>query len=317
MLTRRITTPSASSSRSRCESARSEISGIARRSSVKRRGPGRSARAIVPHQRLPISSTACWNCEAELLAVRVHRPSPTGARSTAARTQPSSSVEEPRVDRVRDRRLAVEHVRAGLLEDRPRAAAELHRDHRVERAVADRDGRERRSQVGLEALDDGDEPGERDDPRGPRPARPESERVRHHRALREAAEHRSLRRDPGLGGQVVEPARCEIERRPERRGVGEADLADDVPVRAAGRQRERPARRDSDQPPLGVEHVEQRVEVVLARTAAVEEDERPVRLAGRRADEVLEGAAAHLTAQSARGSGSGVTTFSTCSRRCS
>ena len=72
------------------------------------------------------------------------------------------------------------------------------------------------------------------------------------------------------------------------------------------------------QPALGIEHVEQRIEVVLARPTTVEEDERPVRLACRRADEVLEGGpAAHLTAQSARGSGSGVTTFSTCSRRCS
>jgi hypothetical protein len=60
-------------------------------------------------------------------------------------------------------------------------------------------------------------------------------------------------------------------------------------VRPARRERERPARRDADQPPLGVEHVEEREEVVLVRAAPVEEHERPLRPAGSRADEVLEG----------------------------
>ena len=61
-------------------------------------------------------------------------------------------------------------------------------------------------------------------------------------------------------------------------------LPDDVPVRTARRQRERAARRDPEQAALRVEHVQQRDEVVLVGAAAVEEDERALRLAGRRRD---------------------------------
>jgi len=50
-------------------------------------------------------------------------------------------------------------------------------------------------------------------------------------------------------------------------------------VRAARRQRERGAGCDPVQLPLRVERVEERVEVVLVRAAAVQEDERPLRLA--------------------------------------
>ena len=52
-----------------------------------------------------------------------------------------------RVDRVLDRRLAVPDVGAGCLERVARRAAELDRDHRVVRAVRDRDRRERRLEV--------------------------------------------------------------------------------------------------------------------------------------------------------------------------
>ena len=45
-------------------------------------------------------------------------------------------------------------------------------------------------------------------------------------------------------------------------------------MRASGREVERTARRDAEQPSLRVEHVEQREEVVLVGAAAVEEDDR-------------------------------------------
>ena len=86
----------------------------------------------------------------------------------------------------------------------------------------------------------------------------------------------------------------------------------------AGREAERSARRHAEQPPLGIEEVEERIEVVLVRSPAVQEDERPGRIARRLADprlEWLNGGGHRL--HSARGSGSGVSTFSTSVRRCS
>jgi len=50
-------------------------------------------------------------------------------------------------------------------------------------------------------------------------------------------------------------------------------------VRAARRERKRPARRDSEQPALRVEDVEEVEEVELVGAAAVEEDEQALRLA--------------------------------------
>ena len=60
----------------------------------------------------------------------------------------------------------------------------------------------------------------------------------------------------------------------EGRRIRVADTRHRVPVRAAGRQRERPARAVAVQPALRVERVEEPEEVVLARAAAVDEDER-------------------------------------------
>src|SRR5438105_3178860 len=168
---------------------------------------------------------------------------------------------ETRVDRVRQRRLAIAHLRAGSFEQLLRAAAELDGDHVVERPVADRDRRQRRLEVELEALDDGDEAGEGDDRRRPRSILAEPERVAHHGALREAAEDRVLRRDPGLSRERVEPAGGAVEGRVERLRVGRRDAAERVPMRAARRERERAAQRHPDQAPLRVEEVEQRVEV--------------------------------------------------------
>jgi len=93
-----------------------------------------------------------------------------------------------------------------------------------------------------------------------------------------------------------------------------AELAEDVPVPAARRQRERPARRNTVQAPFRVERIEEREEVVLVRPAPVEEDERAVRLACGRAGSRLE---AQRAAQLSRGFVIGVSTGSTCSRKCS
>ena len=62
-------------------------------------------------------------------------------------------------------------------------------------------------------------------------------------------------------------------------------------------------------PALGVERVEERVEVVFVGAAAVEQDERSLRLARSRPLEDLQG--------HPRGFGSGVSAGSICSRRCS
>ena len=70
----------------------------------------------------------------------------------------------------------------------------------------------------------------------------EPERVGHHRALREAAED-----DPRADRHAAAPssqAVAALEGRVEGRRVGRRDPAEAVPVRAARRQRERPARRD-------------------------------------------------------------------------
>ena len=86
-----------------------------------------------------------------------------------------------------------------------------------------------------------------------------------------------------------------------------------VPVTSARRELEGAAGRDAEEPPVGVEEIEEREEIVLVRTATVEQDERARRLAGGLApasDEL-----AH--ARGARGSGSGVSVCSTWPRRCS
>ena len=77
-----------------------------------------------------------------------------------------------------------------------------------------------------------------------------------------------------LGEEAVEPARDLSVGGVEGLGVGIADAAYDVPVGSAGRKRQRPAGGDAKQAPLRIEDVEQWEEVVLVRTAAVEEHER-------------------------------------------
>ena len=114
-------------------------------------------------------------------------------------------------------------------------------------------------------------------------------------------------------GSASRKAREQRHRRVERRRVGRRDPGQRVPVTAARRQPERAARRDAEEPPVGVEQVEEREEVVLVRPAAVEKDERSLWLAcglAPASDEL-----GH--ARGARGSGSGVSVCSTWARRCS
>ncbi len=84
-------------------------------------------------------------------------------------------------------------------------------------------------------------------------------------------------------------------------------------MRSSWRKRERAARRDPEQAPLGIQRVEEREEVALVGAAPVEEDERPLRLGRRVADERLD----QVTFHAARGSGSFVNAGSIRSRRCS
>jgi hypothetical protein len=59
-------------------------------------------------------------------------------------------------------------------------------------------------------------------------------------------------------------------------------------VEAAGRQLQRGPRGDAHEPAAGVEGVEQREEVLLARGAAVQQHQRALRVAVRRPDAVSE-----------------------------
>ncbi len=177
-------------------------------------------------------------------------------------------------------------------------------------AVDDRDRRERRLEIRLPALHGRHEPAQRDQRGRTRTAAAEPERERHHRALREAAEHDLLRRER----QPVEPLGERREAGPEALRVGEADARHDVPVCPARRERERRPRRVAGEPALRVEQVEHRVEVVLVRAATVQEDERSLGVSGRGP---LERPQAHARVQLSRGFGSGVRIGSTCARRCS
>ena len=143
---------------------------------------------------------------------------------------------------MRKRRLAVEDVRAGLLEELLRATAPLDPDHRVVGPVADRDRRQGPLEVELEALDGRNEPAQRDDSRGAGAVGPETERVAHHRALGEPAEDRALRRHAGLRCELVQQSSDHPVGGQERVGRRVPQLAQHVPVRASGRKRERPAR---------------------------------------------------------------------------
>ena len=133
------------------------------------------------------------------------------------------------------------------------------------------------------ALDRWDEPREREDAGRRWPARRQAERERHHGALREPADHRALERHADLLGEPIDERGGLLEALSERGRVRKADALDEIPVRAARRQRERATREDADEPPLGVERVEQRLQIVLVAAASVEQYKSSLGLSGRRA----------------------------------
>ena len=213
-------------------------------------------------------------------------------------------LDRTRVDRVRDRRLAV-GTSAPAAVSRSRAArpnstgitgsSEPWRSSPAAAAA---------SRSSSKPSTSGTKPREREDRRRP-PAAPRRGRARSDITAPCEKPPSTIR----SCGQRVEPVRSLGVARAERRRIGVADPRHDVPVRAARRQGQRPARRVAVQPPLRVERVEQREQVVLVGAAAVEEDERALGLAGRRA--LADG---HT---SSRGFGSGVSRGSISARRCS
>ena len=81
----------------------------------------------------------------------------------------------------------------------------------------------------------------------------------------------------------------EAEARLESLGVGVADAGHDVPVAATRRQGQRPARGDADPAALGVQDVEETVQVVFVGAATVQEDDGALRIGiGGGTDEVDE-----------------------------
>ena len=136
---------------------------------------------------------------------------------------------------MRERILAVEHLGARRLELLLRLPAPFDTDHGVVRAVPDCDRRQGAFEVEREPLDGRDEPAQREDAGRARAVRPEPERGS---SPRPARSHRS---PPRRNTEAVQPGRGALVARQEGLRVREAELADDVPVLAAGRQLERPA----------------------------------------------------------------------------
>ena len=126
-----------------------------------------------------------------------------------------------------------------------------------------------------------------------RPVGAEPRRLRHHRTLREAAEHRSLGPDAGLLGDRFEPTAEAAVGLGERGRLRVSDPLNHVPVVAGvTRRRQRRPRREPREPAVGVEDVEQTEQVVLVDATSVHQDQGALRVAGRRpesVDEVVEG----------------------------
>ena len=129
-------------------------------------------------------------------------------RRSSRRSHARQLAQEPRVDRVRHRRLAVGHVRAGLREPRRarRARTRPRSRGRACRGRSPRAGRRPCARSSSKPSTSGMKPLSAMIPAGRGRPGAEPERVRHHRALREAAEHRALGRDAVLGEHAVEPA---------------------------------------------------------------------------------------------------------------
>ena len=189
------------------------------------------------------------------------------------------------IDVVRGVGLVVLHGQPARLEQLARAAGEADLHDRVAAAVGDERAHALPAlEIGLPAVDDGDEAREGEDPGGRRAVGPEAERVAHHRAHREAAQHGLPRAEAGARPQLVVQGGELGVGGVEGVGVGIADAWHDVPVVARpARQRQWRPRRHHVQPLLRVEHVAERQQVVLVGAAAVVQDEQPGGLTGGRA----------------------------------
>jgi hypothetical protein len=132
-------------------------------------------------------------------------------------------------------------------------------DDRIEASVRDRDRQAGAAlEVELEALDARDEAAEREDRSRAWALRGETERIRHHRALREAAENEPVRRERVLLEHPVHPVRQRRKRLQERLAVRRADLSQDVPVASSRRQAQRSARQQADEVSVGIKSLEKR-----------------------------------------------------------
>ena len=106
-------------------------------------------------------------------------------------------------------------------------------------------------------------------------------------SLAEAADDRVLPGDASLPQEVVDEVGGLGHALDEGLDVGPADLLDHVPVASAGRDPDQGrAGRQAQQPALGVERVEQGVQVRLAGGAAVQQHDRALGLAGGLADQM-------------------------------
>ena len=138
-------------------------------------------------------------------------------------------------------------------------------------------------EAGLPVLDRGNEAAEGEHPGDRRPLPAQRHRVAHHRAHREAAQHRSRWGDaqsPPRVGRAAAPA----PRRAACEGlaVGIADALHQVPV-VAGRavEQQRRARGDHPQPLPRIEQIGEPEQVALVGAASVVEDEQALRLSRR------------------------------------
>jgi hypothetical protein len=138
--------------------------------------------------------------------------------------------------------------------------------------VSDHDGKTGSvGQIDVEPFDGRDEAAHRKDACRLRAPRSERQRVAHHSTLREASDHGPVDGYPALLEQPIKPFRQNGEGLVEGLLVREPDAIELVPVPSSGREVQQSPRRDPQQLPLGIEHVEQREEVLLTRSPAVKE----------------------------------------------
>ena len=169
------------------------------------------------------------------------------------------------VDRVRDVGLVVLDLEPGAGEQIARAPRERDVDHRVLTSVSDQYAQVLTAvRLRPPALDARHEARACEDPGRRQAIGAEPERVAHHGPHREAAEDRLLGSEPGAAPQLLMRLGEGDVRGGEGVGVRVANPGREVPVVARpARHTERRPRRDDVQPPLGIERIADREQVVL------------------------------------------------------